>query len=202
MTMTITVIYGPMFAGKSSTLINKARKYESVRGSSALCMIKHARDTRYDENPAKAGFDPAEAGFSTGTSVVSHDGVRYPAVAVSHLMSITDDQLSQVSRVFIDEGQFFPDLIEFIKYAQSKNISVVIAGLDLNHKKENFGHMMEAIQLSTKSIRLQARCVDCRGLAVYTRMKSQSSELRNAEIVVGGQELYSPVCPRCYEESP
>ena len=178
-----------MFAGKSSTLIQRAKTYEQQNSKHSLLMIKYSQDKRYQD-------------CANIPKVVSHDGVSYPAIAVDQLCDITDHQLHNIDKIFIDEGQFFPDLLRFIRRMRKLGKSVDIAGLDLNHKKENFGQMIEAIECCDESIKLQARCVDCHGLAVYTRMKTHSSELLAAKFVVGGAELYSPVCPRCYEENP
>jgi len=185
--MTVSIIYGPMFAGKSKTLICRARKYELKRGKNSLLMIKYSKDTRYLEGE--------------NIYVVSHDQEIYPALPVNTLGDIPNEDLKQYKKIFVDEGQFFTDLLEFIKRVRSLGIDLCISGLNLNHKRENFGQMHEAMEMSDKTIKLQAVCSDCKGNADYTRMNSQSETLRDAVIVIGGAELYSPVCESCYTVS-
>lgn len=194
--MSVTCIYGPMFAGKSKTLIQRAKDFEEVHGKSSLLMIKYSRDVRYNDSE------------SGNTAVVSHDQDKYLARPVLHLSEVSNDDLAHINKIFIDEGQFFDDIVEFVKRVrilsagrkQGDEIYVDITGLNLNHKRENFGHMNEIIRLSDFTIPLCARCSDCGKDAQYTRMNSSSNDLRDAKIVIGGAELYSPVCGVCYEK--
>lgn len=183
--MSVTIYCGPMFAGKSKTLIHNAKKFEKKLGADSILMIKYAKDTRYTN-----GTD--------NIYVISHDNEKYPARPVNKLMELSDSDLVKYKRIFIDEGQFFPDLKEFIIRIRGLGLFLNISGLDLNHKREHFGQMAEAMQMSDVIVKLQAVCSDCKGSATYTRMNTVSNELRNAEIVVGGAELYSPVCADCY----
>ena len=178
--MSVIIIQGPMFAGKSTKLINIARAVDNG------IMIKFTGDTRYtdDENAL----------------VVSHDHVTYPAVPVNALSDVPNALLNDHDNIFLDEGQFFPDLLEFIYRVRALGKNLYIAGLDLNHRRENFGKMKEAAKLADKVVQLTATCVQCngeRGPAIYTRMTTTAPELRGAEIVVGGAELYQPVCEYC-----
>lgn len=186
----ITVICGPMFAGKSTELITRAERATRTHG--VVCMIKYQGDTRYD----------AEDRDKTPL-VVSHDDLTYPAVSVSALADVTDDMLTDVTHVFVDEGQFFPDLLDFTRRARELPgvEEIVISGLDYNHKREYFGQMHDVALIADVQLRLTAICADChgvRGPAVYTRMDVTDESLRNAEIVVGGAETYTPVCAQCY----
>jgi thymidine kinase len=188
----VTVICGPMFAGKSTELITRAERAERAERATAVCMIKYRGDTRYD----------AEVRDETPL-VVSHDDLTHPAVSVSTLAEITDGMLADVAHVFVDEGQFFPDLLDFTQRVRALPgvQTLVISGLDYNHKREHFGQMHDVARIADVELRLTAICADCHGShgpAVYTRMDVADESLRNAEIVVGGSETYTPVCAHCY----
>lgn len=181
----VIVVYGPMFAGKSTELISRA-DYSDRRGYRKL-VIKFAGDNRYDE-----------------THVVSHDKAKVTAMPVRTLSEVGTELIELADNIFIDEGQFFPDLMNFIeRVRKTKNVrELIIAGLDLNHKRQNFGQMKEAIETAECKIQLTARCVECNdhnGRAVFTRMTVRDPELRKADIAVGGAEMYHPVCEHCYE---
>jgi thymidine kinase len=182
--MAIITIVGPMFAKKSTTLINTAQKARD--SGKQVVMIKYSKDTRY-------------IGQKENCLVISHDDLSFPATAVEKLMDVPNEKLIEADEIYVDEGQFFGDLIKFIKQVQSMDKNLYIAGLDLNHRKENFGQMAEACALSDSVMKLTATCVTCGAPAEFTRMDVQDSSVRNANIAVGGSEMYSPVCNSCYK---
>ena len=89
------LIFGPMFAGKTTTLINEAR---NISNSNILC-INHSTDNRYSEN----------------TFITSHDNIQIPCIAMSSLKIIFENNISNINYIFINEGQFFPDLFDIVK---------------------------------------------------------------------------------------
>jgi thymidine kinase len=148
-------------------------------------MLKYSKDTRY------VSSDRNEL-------VVSHDGNSYRAKSITTLSEFPDEELQRYKRVFIDEGQFFSDIMNFVDRARRLGVNVDISGLDLNHKRETFGQMGLLIDCADHKIKLQSVCSDCQQPASYTRMNSTLQSIRNEEIVIGGAELYSPVCEACH----
>ena len=182
----ITVICGPMFAGKTTMVISEIDA--ALTGGETVIVVKPLRDQRY-----AAG----------STSIVSHDGVARNAVLIE---SLTEwwrrrrmDQQHQTNRVFVDEGQFFTeqDMLTFLKAVrQHTDVSVVIAGLDLDHARRPFESMTVAIEQADSITRLRSKCSKCGSLdAVFT------SRIVNTQdrFYVGGAESYEARCETCYQ---
>jgi thymidine kinase len=192
----VTVIRGPMFAGKSTKLIKRAIVAHDDGGD--LLVIKFSGDTRYENS------ENLKNGISL---IISHDNLEFPAHSVDKLSDISDNMIGEATHIFVDEGQFFSDLLDFIIRVRTlvgvRPVETLdIAGLDLNHRRENFGQMQEAADEADLVISLMATCSDCEGKygrAIYTRMDVADESLRDADIVVGGAETYTPVCAHCYE---
>ena len=68
--MSLRIILGPMFAGKSSELLGTIRKYSAIGWP--IFVITHSSDTRYSEKP----------------EIVSHDKERHPALALRYLDTV------------------------------------------------------------------------------------------------------------------
>ncbi|XP_048446899.1 thymidine kinase isoform X2 [Pyrus x bretschneideri] len=120
----IHVIVGPMFAGKTTTLL---RKVQSERGDGRnVAIIKSIKDTRY-------GLD----------SIVTHDGVKFPCWPLK--------DLSSFKQKFSPEAydQFFEDLYDFCSEAADRDgKKVIVAGLDGDYLRRKFGPVLDIIPLA------------------------------------------------------
>jgi len=169
------VIYGCMFAGKTTTLINMYSKL--IEAGKSILVIKHAIDTRYSTN-----------------NITSHTGMSIAATPYTKLSDVATTMYANVEWVIIDEAQFFPDLIEFLTTLNSADIKYIVAGLDLDCMKSPFGQTLQATYMTSSNLRLRAKC-ECGNDAIYTKKRGKVSHV----IEVGGSELYAPVCDTCYE---
>jgi thymidine kinase len=113
-----------MFSGKSEELMRRLRRVGYARKSAIL--IKPAVDDRYSVD-----------------EVVSHEGQRMAARVVRKPEAIL--QLAACDVVGVDEGQFLDDsLIDVCEQLVAGGVRVVIAGLDLDYRREPFGPMPRA----------------------------------------------------------
>lgn len=175
------LIMGPMFAGKTTALLQKVKEAEA--GSSRVAIVTNALDTRY------------------GTNVcATHTGVSRPAVAVSELMSLlrkdtSPIDISCIDAIAIDESQFFPDLKEFCMEAvEEQGKTVFAAGLNGDFKRDVFGDIVNLVPFADSVHFLRARCSFCEQPASFTlRLVSNDSQQ-----LVGGTEAYQPVCREHY----
>ncbi|CAH8392582.1 unnamed protein product [Eruca vesicaria subsp. sativa] len=100
---------GPMFSGKSTSLLRRIK---------SVAMVKSSKDTRYAKD-----------------LVVTHDGIGFPCSALPDLISFPDifgqDAYAKLDVICIDKVQFFGDLYEFCcKVADDDGKTVIVAGLD------------------------------------------------------------------------
>ncbi|KAL5769300.1 hypothetical protein ACOSP7_015851 [Xanthoceras sorbifolium] len=176
----IHVIVGPMFAGKTTTLLRRIQA-ETEKGRS-VAVIKSNKDTRY-------GLD----------SVVTHDGVKLPCCALTSLSSFRQkfgpDAYDQLDVIGIDEAQFFGDLYDFCREAADHDgKTVVVAGLDGDYLRRSFGSVLDIIPLADSVTKLTARCEFCGKRAFFTLRKTEETQTE----LIGGSDIYMPVCRQHY----
>jgi thymidine kinase len=184
--MSLHVIVGPMFAGKTSEIQSVVRRYSCIKWN--VLVVKPDIDNRYE---------------SGATAIINHDRVAIPAHAVSveGLMSVLEwEEFRQCRAIVIEEGQFFRDcLIPFVRAAvdeHSKHVTVV--GLDGDAERRPFGDMLQLIPLADTVEKKTAMCKRCNDgtVAIFTRAVGRIEH----QVAVGGVEMYEPVCRRHYRE--
>ena len=138
MNNTLHLILGSMYSGKSSQLIRKLLCYKAV-GRNIFC-INSSKDTRTPRN-----------------EIMTHNGETIPACKTNTLkIEIPPD----THVIGIDEAQFFPDLVEFIKRSIPK-YTLIVAGLDGDYKQKQFGDILKLIPLADSYEKIYAFCKIC-----------------------------------------
>ena len=93
----LEIILGPMFAGKTTKLIEKYRECAFLMKK--VCVINYEEDKRYDEE-----------------KLSSHDLVKIDSTNLKHISDIfSNDEMMESEIFLINEGQFFPDLYPSVK---------------------------------------------------------------------------------------
>ena len=173
----ITIYMGNMASGKTTELIRNAKRYSSI-GKNIL-MINHCLDDRYTDKD----------------EVVNHDGITFPC---KRSKTLVDIDISGMDAIFVNEGQFFPDLVEACtRWADEKNMHVFVCGLDGDFKRRIFGSLIELIPLADEVHKLHAYCFKCKDgtLAPFTHRITEEEE----QISVGTNN-YIAVCRKHYLE--
>ena len=85
--------------------------------------------------------------------------------------------LSDYDVIGIDEGQFFPDIVEFSEEMANKGKTVVIAALDGTFQRKAFASILELIPLSEHVVKLNAVCMTCFGDGSFTKRISADKEV-------------------------
>ena len=179
----IELIIGCMFSGKSSELIRRVRRFESI--STNILSINYDEDTRYDNNL---------------NNIITHDMVKQNAISVNKLLPLMlTQEYKNASIIAINEGQFFSDLTDFcITSADYHNKTIIIAGLNGDYKREPFEEISKLMPHADEILKLSAMCKSCNNgtLATFTKKKTESTQL----IEIGGDDIYEPVCRTCYNK--
>lgn len=176
--MSIDLIVGPMFSGKTKELLHRIRRLEMNPANEVVC-ITHTHDERYSHRG----------------EIVSHNGDSHAAIPLSALMPfISSHDYRNATHIIIEEAQFFPDLFPFVtKTADMHKKEVICAGLDGDFKREPFGHLIDLVPHCDSIIKLRANCSKCSetGTAIFTaRMRGHGSD----QVYIGGKEAYRPFC--------
>lgn len=179
----LELIIGPMFAGKTSALLNKARNFKEE-----MVLIKPSFDTRYGICEIK-----------------THDGVAAQAFNLSNTDEILrSDNANNAKAVFFDEIQFFTEpyfggnIIECITTLLDRNINVICCGLDLNWKGEPFEIVAQLKKFADQVYALKSKCAICNEPAIYSHKRSGTG----GNIELGAADLYEPRCAKHFPFSP
>lgn len=180
--MSLQILVGPMFAGKSSAILRIVNRYQAIHWP--ICCITYVGDTRY----------------SAEDVLVNHDEMSVPCIKVKTLSeTINTDEFQKAKLVIVDEAQFFGDLREFVLYTVDKlGKDLVIVGLDGDADRRPFGQILECMPLADEITKLKAFCQICLDgtEALFTYCKQQKAE----QVCVGGAEMYMPLCRKCYNK--
>lgn len=174
----IHLIIGCMFSGKTSELIRIIKRYRSI--NKKIMIINYEKDTRYGDN-----------------QILSHDKIGVDSYMIDKLQNILlDTELKKIfdnsELICINEGQFFPDLIDFCKLSCNKlNKTVYVCGLDGDYQQKRFGHILDLIPCCETVTRLSALCKICGKSAHFTKRINNNTK---EQILIGSDDDYIPVC--------
>lgn len=171
----IKLIIGPMFSGKSTMLTDTVRKF--VYKGMKTVLVNFAADKRYD----KEG------------KIVTHEQVKYNALSCYQLQD-NFIELMKYDVIGIDEGQFFPDLVEVSETLCRNGKIVVVSALSGNFKMEPFENVSKLISKADKIKLLKAYCYFCHKRAGFSLRTVRNDK----EILIGASDMYRPVCKACY----
>ena len=128
--------------------------------------------------------------------VVSHDKNAIASTPVDNSANILLLS-SQVDVVGIDEAQFFDEgLVEVAQQLADQGVRVVIAGLDMDFRRQPFGPMPGLCAIADSVTKVHAVCVECGRLASYSFRRVQGDQ----QVMLGELNEYSPLCRTCYRK--
>lgn len=169
----LEVIVGPMFAGKTSTLVQRIL-WASHRGMS-IGVYKPKMDDRYAED-----------------EIVTHSKHRYSAKPIA---SIEEVDMS-LDAYFFDEIQFYDkDIVELVQKLLAEGKEVTCSGLDMDVYGDTFYNSAIMLGLASTVTKLTSVCAKSGATAYRTYMKSEATKGEGPHVTVGGAELYEPRCP-------
>lgn len=170
----LKIYIGPMFAGKSTSLLKDIR--ELLNNNMKVLVVKSSLDDRYNKN-----------------KIVTHNKDSEDCIVVNDLLTIINNDYDAI---VIDEAQFIKNLkTVVIDWVEKFNKYVVIGGLDGDYKKQPIGEILDLIPYSDELYKLSAFCNVCKDKAHFTLRLVESNE----KILIGGSDLYIPVCRKHYK---
>jgi thymidine kinase len=184
MIATLTVVAGPMFAGKTSALIARIRAALD-EGTRPVVIVKPAMDKRYADS-----------------AIMTHDGVAHPALPISSEADLFAAVAEAASRsgqpchVFVDEMQFLESpwfagsFHEAIHALLVAGHDVTCGGLDCDWRGLPFDVSARLMAMADHVEKLAARCVVTGAPARKTYKKAADS----ARIALGAADTYEPRC--------
>ena len=174
--MSLEIVMGPMFSGKSSYVLSYVRKHQAT-GMKVLVM-KPDIDNRFSNKP----------------EIVTHNDDRISCVTwdVSKELYLSS-QLCCHNYIVFEEAQFFKGLAQTVySLLKTANRHILIVGLDGDANQKPFGDIFQCIPYATSVTKLSAMCLKCKDgtPAHYTVRK----EAFDSQVDVGGSDKYLAVC--------
>ena len=185
--MSLNIIFGCMFSGKSSYLLTSIRKYEEIGWP--IFIITSSFDKRY----------------TSDAKIVNHNQEFTIANASVKLLATVSNlkEYLEAKVIIIEEGQFFEDLVEFVLESVEKyNKHVIVAGLDGDASRKPFGKLLDLIPYCDNIIKLKALCKKCSidgfmNDAIFTSNKGTIT----STIDVGSSDKYEALCRKHFLEN-
>ncbi|MBC7087561.1 MAG: thymidine kinase [Tissierellales bacterium] len=171
---------GSMFSGKTSSLEKDVKRF-NIAGYKTLA-FKPVVDTR----------------FKTA-DIISHDDMSIEAILVENIESIKLHCEANIPDVIaIDEIQFLggeiKDIIDSINNFLERDITVIVAGLDVDFEGRPFEIVKELMPIADYLTKHHAVCVKCGSDAWISHRKTKDKE----RVVIGASREYEPLCRSCY----
>jgi thymidine kinase len=180
----LDIFIGSMFSGKTSALLRKLSQFSDL-GLSTL-YINHSNDNR------------SENSFSTHSSLQNISS----NITFMKINNFNNLEINKYDIIGIDEAQFFDcSLIDFVKNLVEKyNKYVIIVGLDADFNRNKFGYILDLIPFADKVSKLHAYCSNCsKNGDITTALFSHYNKTKSENnIIIGGKNLYQPLCRNCY----
>ncbi len=179
--MSLDLVLGPMWAGKSSYILGKIRRYRAIGWN--VLVVANPLDDRY------------------GNQVVStHDKEQVSALAITDLPSLyTLPEYVEANLLVVEEAQFYKGLYEFVQTAVERDGKhVVCVGLDGDANRKPFGELLQLIPLCDNVEKIKSLCSECKDgtPAIFTHRLKHSEE----QIQVGAEDTYAPLCRKHFLE--
>lgn len=170
--MSLTLISGSMFSGKTTMLIDKVA---TLRELGMKCLVvNHVTDSRV-----------------CGEFVETHDSISIPAVKSDSLLTVSTIGYDAVA---IDEAQFFTNLkLAVLNMVEKKGQHVIVAGLSGDYLRRPFGELLELVPYADTVVWTRAMCGICATVkASFTLRLSEETQK------VSVDSTYVPTCRGCY----
>jgi thymidine kinase len=177
--MSLHLILGPMFSGKTTSLI---RVYnQCIEEGKTVAVINFSGDTRYH-----------------ATMLSTHDQVMIPCISASTISEVWTSQVNleihTADVILINEGQFFPDIVDVVgSMVEEFGKTVYICGLDGDFRRQKFGTVLNLLPLCDSVTKLSAKCHLCIQPAIFSHRLTAEQE----QVVIGSNN-YIPLCRPCY----
>lgn len=171
---------GCMFSGKSSEIIAECHRRLAI--NQKILGINFIEDTRY----------------SNEDYIINHNKDKIKCIKVRNLKDVSIKLIEENDFIFIDEGQFYSDLIDnVLLWVNFYKKSVYVFGLDGDFKQKPFGDILKLIPYCDDIIKLKALCVLCKNGtdALFTHRLVGGNEQ-----VLIGNDNYIAVCRNHYNE--
>ena len=181
--------YSTMNAGKSTSLLQSNHNYK-----------ENGLDTMI--------FLPNETSKLSKGQIVSRIGLKAKAIIANKdfnfINFIKDNKSENLSCILVDEAQFLTkeQVRQLGQVADRLNYPVMCYGIRTDFRGELFEGSSELLALADNFIELKTICSLCSRKATMVVRKDDSGKVvtEGSKVVVGGNDIYMPVCRKHYRK--
>jgi len=186
----ITLILGPMFSGKTSSLINEYKRY--VIGGKKCLMIKNNDDNRYDANFIKThdfkyDYDNNYKKLENGVIISKFQDNTECYIYNCDLLYKADKIILEYDNIFIDEIQFFKDCVIYCDKWANQGKNLFCSGLSGTYERKPFDNISHLIPLAENIIFKSAVCKITGKNANFSKREIENKNI----FVIGNNNMYS-----------
>ena len=175
--------YSTMNAGKSTSLLQSNHNY-----------LESGLDTMI--------FLPNETSKLSKGRIVSRIGLKAKAIIANKdfnfIEYVKDNKAKQLSCILIDEAQFLTEnqVRQLGQVADKLNYPVMCYGIRTDFRGELFEGSSELLALADNLIELKTICSHCVRKATMVVRRDEEGKVvtEGTKVVVGGNDIYTPVC--------
>ena len=170
----LTVITGPMWAGKTTRIIQMAK--ESLWSGKDVVAYRPSIDNRYSTS-----------------AITSHDGLSIEAWTLDTNEPFIP-RMPQYKTIILDECHFYPLRFAYrVQTMKEEGYNLICSGIHIDcDGKAVMPTMDKLMQFADNVEILTAECVRCGEVVHYTKRRKDAPEGS-----VGGAERYVNLCDRC-----
>jgi thymidine kinase len=182
--------YGTMNSGKSFEIIKVAHNYEEQ--GKAVLIFSPSMDTRSGEEEVGS-----RVGFSRKALPVREDTDLYREV----LRHQPPGSPKAIYCVLIDEAQFLrkEHILQLTRVVDELDVPVMAFGLKNDFRNELFEGSYYLLAQADKIEEIKTICWYCdRKATMVIRFLDGKPVNEGAQILIGGNDDYKPVCRKCY----
>ena len=181
--------YSTMNAGKSTSLLQSNHNYKET-GLDTLIFLPD------ETSKLSKGKIVSRIGLSAKAIITNKDFDFYTFVK--------NNKTKKLSCVLIDEAQFLSkiQIRQLGKVADLLNIPVMCYGIRTDFQGELFEGSSELLSLADNLIELKTICYDCSRKATMVVRRDENNKIvtEGSKVVVGGNDIYTPVCRKHFRK--
>lgn len=186
--------YGTMGSAKTLRLLTMA--YNLEEKNIPFMVLKPSQDTRDG-----SGVIQSRVGLSRKCVMIDDNVDIYNAVLEYNKILLT--QFSKLEWILIDECQFLSEqqIDQLGKIVDKLQIDVACFGLRTDFQTKLFTGSKRLMEIADTIEEIKSRCSCGRQTSINARFDSEGEiVLDGDQVMVGGNELYTPICRKCYYE--
>jgi len=179
--MELTLIYGPMFSGKSKKLIDFYNEISSKYGEKSILAVKPNIDTRTQNFLFSRDYD---------TKIFAHN--------IENSNGLYEKMHNQIEFIFIDEAHFFD--VSFVGALKKLNKKTYVSCLDKTYQAEKWKIFPKLLGVATNKIKLTAQCYykNCQNPATLSIKRNGGNNVVEVDDIENS--IYCASCKKHYFE--